>query len=333
MKISLVENRDDVYDVYKRISNIEKLNVFQSRFYYDTLLSGKQTFPSVIIAEDENLIKGFVLIQTQNYFSPLLKAFSSRAVISGGPIFNDDEDVLSAILSEYNRIFKSKVVYTQIRNLYDVDNYNRIFEENKFSRIGHLNYLIDLNNSIDAIWDNVNSKRKNEIRKGIKEGITVREISYASELSQAYLVLELIYKKAKLPLPEYDYFYNARNIADGDKIFRVLGGYYENNLIGVMFLLCFNGRVYNWYAASNPDYYKKYPNDVITWEAIKWASENGFKIFDFGGAGNPSKEYGVREYKKKYGGEEVNLGRYECIHKPLVMKTSEYGFKLWQKFK
>jgi lipid II:glycine glycyltransferase (peptidoglycan interpeptide bridge formation enzyme) len=295
--------------------------------------SSNQTIPKVIIAEDDNNLKGIILIQIQNYFSSLLKSFSSRAVISGGPLFNYEENVLSVLLSEYIRMFKRKVVYTQIRNLFNVESFNHIFEKYSFKRQDHLNYIIDLNDKIDIIWKNVYAKRKNEIRRGMKEGISVKEISYESELLNAYAILELIYKKAKLPLPKYDYFYKARDIMDGDIIFRVFGGYFENKLIGVMFLLCFNGRVYNWYAASNPDYYKIYPNDVITWEVIIWALENGFKIFDFGGAGNPDQEYGVRDFKKKFGGTEVNYGRYECIHNPIIMKLSEHGFKLWQKLK
>lgn len=333
MKVTLLEEKKDVYDAYQNIPSMENLNVFQSQFYYDLMSLSKESVPKVLIAEDGNKIVGIVLIQIQNYFSSLLKAFSSRAIISGGPLFNKNENVLSVLLYEYRILFSRKVVYTQIRNLFDVDTYSHIFDKYEFKRINHLNYLTDLNVGIDGIWENVYSKRKNEIRRGIKEGIVVKEIMYENELPKAYEIIQTIYKKAKLPLPNYDYFYNARKIQDGEKIFKVIGGYFDGILVGVMFLLCFNDKVYNWYAASNPDYYKKYPNDIITWEAIKWSSENGYRFFDFGGAGNPAKNYGVREFKKKFGGVEVNFGRYECTHRPFIMKASEFGFKLLQKFK
>jgi serine/alanine adding enzyme len=333
MEIKLLDSNSDVHDVCSRISSFSNYNVFQSSFYFDILSFNNKTTPYVLIAEDSGVLKGFILIQVQNYFSRLLKSFATRAVISGAPLFNDDEIILSFMLEKYNSIFMNKLVYTQIRNMFNVDKYNHIFEKHNFNRIEHLNYTIDLNNDIDKIWNNVYSKRKNEIRKGIKEGIKVREIDYKDELKAAYDIVNKIYKKAKLPLPEYAYFQNALEIQSNQSIFHILGGFYDSKLIGVMFLLCFEGRVYNWYAAAIPDYYKKYPNDVITWEAIKWASENGYKVFDFGGAGNPAKEYGVRDFKKKYGGLEVNYGRFESIHKPAIMKVSEYGFKLWQKLK
>ena len=36
----------------------------------------------------------------------------------------------------------------------------------------------------------------------------------------------------------------------------------------------------------------------------------------FGGAGKPDKPYGVRDYKLKFGGQLVNWGRFEKVHKP-----------------
>ena len=331
MEIRLLDNKSDVQNVYSKISGFSNYNIFQSRFYYDVLAYNNITTPYLLISEQDGVLNGFILIQVQNYFNRLLKSFATRAIISGAPLFNDDENVLSNLLEKYNSILGNKLVYTQVRNIFNVDKYNHIFEKHNFKRIAHLNYIIELNKDIDKIWENVYPKRKNEIRKGVKEGVTAKEIDYKTELNAAYDIVEAIYKKAKLPLPEYAYFQKAIKVQGGGNILRIIGGYFETKLIGVIFLLCFEGRVYNWYAAAIPDYYKKYPNDVITWEAIKWASENGFTVFDFGGAGNPAKEYGVRDFKKKFGGLEINYGRYECIHKPTVMRLSELGFKLWQK--
>jgi hypothetical protein len=333
MGIRLIDNISEVQEVYSKISGFSNYNVFQSRYYYDVLAYNNKTAPYLLISEQDGVLNGFILIQVQNYFSRFLKSFATRAIISGAPLFNEDENVLSNLLEKYNSIFGNKLVYTQIRNIFNVDNHNQIFEKHNFQRIDHLNYIIELNSNIEIIWDNVHPKRKNEIRKGAKEGVTAREIDYRTELKSAYDIVETIYKKAKLPLHEYPFFQNAIKVQGGDNILRIIGGYFDSKLIGVMYLLCFEGRVYNWYAAAIPDYYKKYPNDVITWESIKWASENGYCIFDFGGAGNPAKDYGVRDFKKKFGGLEVNYGRYECIHKPNLMRLSEYGYKLWQKLK
>jgi serine/alanine adding enzyme len=333
MKTTLIKNSKDISKLYSDLAELPNLNVFQSHFYYNIMSTGRETNPEIIIAEEDGKIKGLMLVQIQNYFSSLLKSISSRSIISGGPIFNGEEYVLEALLAKYNLLFKKRVVYTQFRNMYDLEKYVQVFAKYGYKKTAHVNYIIDLKDDIEVIWNNVYSKRKNEIRRGIKEGVVVKEILNGVDLETTYDIVSIIYRKAKLPLPGYDYFKNAIAIQGDNYIFRVLGGYYDSKLIGVMYLLCFEGRVYNWYAASNPVYYKMYPNDVITWEAIKWSVENGYKVFDFGGAGNPSIEYGVREFKRKFGGKEVNYGRFECIHKTSVMKISKYGFKLWQKLR
>jgi len=66
---------------------------------------------------------------------------------------------------------------------------------------------------------------------------------------------------------------------------------------------------------------------------IKWGSKNGYKYFDFGGAGKPDENYGVRDYKMKFGGELITTYRYKIIHKPAIMSVSKNAFNLYNKFK
>ena len=100
-----------------------------------------------------------------------------------------------------------------------------------------------------------------------------------------------------------------------------------------MIILCHKDRIYDWYAGSYREFYKYCPNDIITWEVLLWGKANGFKIFDFGGAGKPEIPYGVRDYKMKFGGELVQFGRYIKVHRKLLMALAKFGLKLYKKFK
>ena len=64
-----------------------------------------------------------------------------------------------------------------------------------------------------------------------------------------------------------------------------------------------------------------------------WGIDNNYEIFDFGGAGDPNKPYGVRDHKLKFSGELIEFGRFEKIHKPLMMKISKFGLKIYKKIK
>ena len=71
----------------------------------------------------------------------------------------------------------------------------------------------------------------------------------------------------------------------------------------------------------------KHLSDAVS-ETLRWACENGFRVFDYGGAGSPNKPYGVRLFKSQMGGELVEYGRYEKVHKPLLMKIAKLGFSI-----
>ena len=84
----------------------------------------------------------------------------------------------------------------------------------------------------------------------------------------------------------------------------------EGTIIGTRVELCFKDLVYDWYAGADDNYKNHYPNDVLPYSILIWGKENGFKSFDFGGAGKPDVPYGVRDHKLKFGGQMVEYGRF-----------------------
>jgi len=102
--------------------------------------------------------------------------------------------------------------------------------------------------------------------------------------------------------------------------------------------------------ASQHDYLKFQPNNLLYWSIIKWGGENGYKIFDLGGyqagAKPGEKLYDINRFKLRWGGEIKNydiyswnlfyiLGRKVIRNFPLVKKTRD-KIKMWmnkEKFK
>ncbi|HWQ82329.1 MAG TPA: GNAT family N-acetyltransferase [Ignavibacteria bacterium] len=313
------------------IDSQDDISVFQSLYFHELSKRSESTDSIIITCRKSGKIAGIMLVQIQNYFGKALGMISKRAVITGGPhSAKNDSGVTDEILREYGKYIRNRVVYTQVRRLYQNHDFTGLFLRNGYVYSDHLNYIIDLSKGEEECWKNLHSKRRNEVRKAIKEGITFSEIHYDKEMDSAYNILKSIYGKARLPLPEGGFFDTAFEIMGRDGVLRIFGGYFEGKLIGVMYILCYKGVMYDWYAGSYPEYLKKCPNDLITWEVIRWGANNGYRTFDFGGAGSPGKEYGVRDFKKKFGGIEINTGRFELVHKPSVMKFSKKGFRLWQ---
>ena len=95
----------------------------------------------------------------------------------------------------------------------------------------------------------------------------------------------------------------------------------------------FKDKIFDWYAGSKAEHYDKYPNDILPWEVLKYGHHAGYRIFDFGGAGKPGVQYGVRDYKLKFGGKVVNYGRLIYIHSPIKYFIAQKWFSFFLHFK
>jgi len=91
--------------------------------------------------------------------------------------------------------------------------------------------------------------------------------------------------------------------------------------------------LYEWFVCGDESVMKDiYPSVVATWAGIEYAAKNNIPRFDFMGAGKPDKNYGVREFKSKFGGELVEDGRFLYICNTLLFSIGriiiENRFKL-----
>ncbi len=310
-------------------------NIFQTPEMYDVYKKTKNYDPVVVgVLSEDGEILAVLLAVIQSEYNGVLGALTRRSVIWGGPLVKDDnEDVHAAVLFDYDRLVGRTALYSQFRNLWDISRIKNKFFETKYVYEDHLNILIDLSKAEDVLWKEVHSKRRNEIRRARKEGTCVKELVEIADVETMYEILRGVYNSAKLPLADRTMFMAAFEILRPMGLCRYFGAFNDGHLIGAICVLAYKEHLYDWYAGSLMQYFNKYPNDLLPWEVFRWGKENGYLMFDFGGAGKPGKKYGVRDYKKRFGGFFSNYGRFEKIHKPFEYKIARAGFKVWQFFK
>ena len=86
----------------------------------------------------------------------------------------------------------------------------------------------------------------------------------------------------------------------------------------------------DFYAGADPRHLHRYPNEFMVWKILEWGRLNRFTLFDFGGAGHPDKPYGPREFKRRFGGDLVNFGRFALIHQPFKLMMAKKALKIWK---
>ena len=75
------------------------------------------------------------------------------------------------------------------------------------------------------------------------------------------------------------------------------------------------GVVYEWFVCGEDGVYPHvFPSSYATYAGIRYAAEHGCGRFDMMGAGSPEERYGVRDFKARFGGQEVEHGRFIHIN-------------------
>ena len=236
------------------------------------------------------------------------------------------------MLKAYRAGNKGKVIYTEVRNVFNTQDFRDSFEAAGFRYTSHLNYLIDLKKSTEELWAGLKKDARNSIRKAEKNEVVVRLATTQQEVLEAYELLRESYQKIQLPLMPVTFFENAFATLSEKGNFKCLLAEKDGKKVGAAFRLLYNKTITAWYICSLPEYNKFKIQDSLNWFLLKWGTENGFEVYDFGGAGKPGQAYGPRKYKSKFNGELTEFGRYTFVNKPLLFRFVSFAFGMLRKY-
>jgi serine/alanine adding enzyme len=108
---------------------------------------------------------------------------------------------------------------------------------------------------------------------------------------------------------------------------------YVDDYAAVSVELLYKDTLYGWYGGIDRDYINHTPGELLMWPILKWGTENGCRVYDFGGAGKLGKEYGVHDFKAKFGGKLVCYGRNVLVHAPARLAISKIGYQIYRRLK
>ncbi|MDN5328494.1 MAG: hypothetical protein PWP35_281 [Bacteroidales bacterium] len=321
-------NEDYLKSLEEFVYNHPHGNFFQSPKAYNFYKSLPAFNPVLLLSVDESgEINGSLLAVIQKEKGFLKSFLSRRCIITGGPIIKDgNKNIADRLLNELIKKVRRKSIYIEFRNLFDLSEYKEIFEKNGFKYKEHLNFIVNIE-SPEENFRKLNDNRQRQIKKSLKEGTEIVNPKGIDEVYQFYLILKRLYKeRVKKPLPDFSFFKSFFNKADLGKYFLVK---FEDKVIGGIMCPVFKDKIYEWYVCGlDTEYKNQAPSVLATWSAIEYAAKNGLKYFDFMGAGSPESDYGVREFKSKFGGELVEYGRFLRINYKLLYGLGKLGLKV-----
>jgi serine/alanine adding enzyme len=265
-----------------------------------------------------------------------LRRFTTRSVVYGSLLCQETtrgKDGLRLLLEAYAKNTAGQSLFTELRNLCNLEDLQPLLGDCGYAYEGHLNYLIDLDRPPEEILQSIGKRTRKKIRKGLRDGrVQIGEVTDRSELDHWYEILQNTYSNAQVPLADRSLFEAAFDILHPRGMARFLLARIDGVTAACSVELPYKDTIYGWYGGSDRAYSEQLPNEMLIWHILEWGALNGYRVYDFGGAGKPDEEYGVRDFKAKFGGELVNFGRNTCEHAPSLLKLSRSVYTLYRRF-
>lgn len=265
----------------------------------------------------------------------LLRLLTTRSVAYSSVLYAPGpagEEALATLLHTYTQETDRAVLFTELRNLSDLSPVQPVLNERGFVYEDHLDYLVNLDRPVKEVMQGISKRTRKKIRHGLRSGeVIIEEIVAREQIPLCYDLLRQTYAAVEVPLADPSMFEAAFDVLyplGMIKFFLARVG--EANVAATVELL-YKDVMYGWYGGVDRAYARYNPGELLTWHVLKWGAENGYKVYDFGGAGKPDEEYGVRDFKAKFGGELVCYGRNTYVHAPTRFAISKMGYQIYRR--
>ena len=267
-----------------------------------------------IFDDGNNLIGDFFLYREIRFglnfyrnppFTPMIGPFLKINAKNPVAIMSKWREALNLMADFFEQLDYAVISVSLARDIVDT----LPFIWKKFKVIPAYTYIIDLKESHDVIYKRMSPERRNDISKGIKDGLSVKKIDDMRIVKS--LVLNTFARQEK-KTNEYYLDKVLFNFANEDNSF-AFATFKDNHPIACTFCIC--DKTANYYLLGGYDQYNKHhgAGPLSIWEAIKYAKDISLKCFDFEGSIVPQ----IEKYFRCFGGQLIPYYRVNKARLPL----------------
>ena len=171
------------------------------------------------------------------------------------------------------------------------------------------------------------SKTRYNIRLAQRKGVEIIRDCTREHLKEFYNILKVTAVRDNYLIRAYSYYEDIWEHFIENGSAKLFMAKYQDQYIAGAISFVFGDKTWYIYGASSNEHRNVMPNYAVQWEMIRWAQENGCKIYDFRGISgdldpqNPL--YGLYRFKKGFNGELVEfIGEFDYLFSPLF-------YRLW----
>ncbi len=169
----------------------------------------------------------------------------------------------------------------------------------------YVQHTLNLDQDIESISRSLHRTQRQNIKTAEKNGLYVKRGENLEYLQIFYQLHCQTRRRQGVPVQPWRFFELLFKRVIGKGHGFILLAYKDEQCLAAGLFLHWNTTLCYKYAASTGNEQTLRPNHLLTWVAVCWGCENGYKILDFGRSDNENE--GLRTYKNRWGANEIPL--------------------------
>lgn len=185
-------------------------------------------------------------------------------------------------------------------------------------------FVLDITPPEDTLLANLKSKTRYNVKLAERKGVTIVEDTTDQGLEDYLVLLKETTQRQGFYAHDESYFRTQWQHLKSSGMVKILKAMYEGKPLTVWILFFHNGVAYYPYGASSRENRDVMASNLLMWEAIKLAKQQGCTSFDMWGALGPEpdpkhKWYGFHKFKEGYGAQLLKgIESHDLILNPPV---------------
>jgi FemAB-related protein (PEP-CTERM system-associated) len=229
-----------------------------------------------------------------------------------GGILADSDSIANAIMVQARQIaIQNKVQFFELRNFRNALTLSDLVPKNLY-----VTFRQELHPDIETNLLSIPRKTRAEIREGIRNGLEfgIGRIG----VDQFFHIYSQSVRELGTPVFAKRLFANGLYEFGSDC--RIASVHWQGKLVAAVWTLFFKDEVLPYYGGSIREFNHLAVNNFMYWMLLKYACENGYRIFDFG---RSKKGTGSFSFKKRWGMHMSDLPyQYLLVRRKSLPDTS-----------
>lgn len=176
--------------------------------------------------------------------------------------------------------------------------------------------VIDLQRSEDALWHSVSRGTRSSIQRAMRSGVRVDPVPADESALEIFQTLYTRTMQRRSAEPRWFFppsYFPACMRRLGTRRSTLFFARCEGEVVAAFLLLHEGATAYYHFGASDERWLERRPNNLLMYETMRWAKQQGFTRYHLGGGVSAAENDGLLRFKSSFGGHRAALYTYHRV--------------------